>query len=548
MLVHRADPTEVAPAELPGRLRVVTSVGWCLAIAVGASFLSGLPYLSAKLGLHPNVALDVTDGMHLAAGTVLVVYLVAKIRLVGVRSRLDLPAVEPRARWLSAAVAGAYGGVVVTGVLALVHWPAPTRMALAQLHLILAVWASCLALWHLLSHRRLGRNAGRPALRRVGTTMVVVGATFVIPVALGAALPAAVSLPASVNAGAGWLRTGPATFVDTVVLDRAAGVVLAGGGGLYVGTDVRSTQASGGQLQWRRVGRFDSVDPVFTLLVGSVGGSSAQEVFVGAANGLFEAASPVGPFSDVAPGLSQVHAVAIDGSGSLWCTSSAGPWRFEQAEGVWQREAAGLASPATAWAMAAAGGTLYVSDVEGVYQWDGARWMRTSQQPAVQSIDHVGRTLLASSMGAGIDMLGNGRWTSVSAGLSQHSHGPVRGIHVVGVSEMSPGHEVAGLMIGGAAESGDGGLTWTPVWPQLGRFGVVWRFATYGGFVYAATDSGVFVTSLPPRRPPPWWWWPVVVSLSVLAGAISIRVVLLRSRVTKTTGRIAFDARPDRYS
>ena len=505
-------------------------LGRVMAVAWSVALATAVPYLLTQQGSATPVALTVTDFAHVATGIALCVYLVAKVELVGVRAVVPaVTGIKVWQRWLSAALGVLYGGVLLSGCLSLVRWQAPLRSALAQVHLILAVWASILVGWHILGHvadRRALRRGSRGSRgsrsawwrrKRWGA----VSATLALPVVLAAAMPAAASEAAVEGSGARWSASGPATFLDAAAVDPAPRTALVGGSGLFAA----AVNGEASRLTWRRVGPFGSSDLVLTLAVYIVAPASAPVaspgvpvVLAGAIDGLYGAVSPTGPYRLLTHGVTDVHGTARS-AGSLWCSSSSGMLRSDDGGTTWRVENDGMLQPSTAWALTWSGTTLFGSDAVGVYRWSGTEWILSSDQRAVVAFDTVGPSkVMASSMGDGLRSWNGQRWVTSSSGLIRHDHGAGRGIHVVSVSSLPGRRYVAGAMTGGADESVDGGATWAPIWPELGSDGVVWRFVTLGSRLGVVTDAGYLSTPMPWPRPPMWSWWLLVAGIGTVAG------------------------------
>lgn len=339
----------------------------------------------------------------------------------------------------------------------------------------------------------------RAALRRRLGASLLAGA-----VALGA-IAGAVVLGRPASAGVdGWTLAGPSVFLDQLAA-APDGAVVAGGAGLWLRRPGGST--------WSEVGPFSAYNTVLGLTL------VAHGAYVGATNGLYAAAALGGPYRKVLAAQA-VHAVAVVPASAtaqpsqVWASSAEGFWRSTDAGRTWALADAGIASPSTAWALASSGGHLYASTGTGVYAWSGTRWTPSSNQYGVVSLDPgPGGALFAASMGDGVRVLRNGRWSLAEEGLVVRYHGgarvlldpassatagpdgrfegPTLGVHVVSVNVDGAGRVLAGTMLDGIDSSTNGGATWRPAWPGLARLGVVWRIVRVGGQLLAATDSGL---------------------------------------------------------
>src|SRR6202035_5058559 len=100
----------------------------------------------------------------------------------------------------------------------------------------------------------------------------------------------------------------------------------------------------------------------------------------------------------------------------LWATSESGVWRSLDAGAHWSPEDLGLTEPGTSWALTASRGRIFSSDAWHVYRWHTSHWVAVSNQSAVVMFDPLPlHSIAASSMGQGIRVLTNRRWTASDA-------------------------------------------------------------------------------------------------------------------------------------
>jgi len=315
-------------------------------------------------------------------------------------------------------------------------------------------------------------------------TVVLAGLVLV------AAWPGGVAPIREQGVGGQWRRVGPQVFLDRLMLTPDSRWVVAGGSGLFI--------AGSSLLHWHRVGPFSSFNPVLGLSLPAAGGFAA---LVGAGYGLYGATSLDGRYQRLGLAAGGVHAaVVVPGHPTvIWASSDSGMWRSSDGGEHFAREDVGLRSPGSAWALYWWQGTLYGSDDSGVYRWDVRRWLPSSDQFGVVSLDPGGTSgLVASSMGDGVMVLREGHWSTADRGLPSPNHGPIAGIHVVSVSQAGDDVSYASTMLAGVAVSTDGGRSWAARWPGLGALGVVWRVLPIGSSLLVATDSGLRSYQPPP--------------------------------------------------
>jgi hypothetical protein len=470
----------------------VPGLGLALAALVAGLWLTGLPYLTVRLGLPAPLSLERVDGPHASVGIALAVVLALKTARLGLRGPVaEVPDLVPWQRWLSSGLLVLYVLVLVSGAATAVAWPAPVRTDLVNLHLLSSVWAGLATLLHLLAWRRL-----LPAVvhRR---SMAALGLLFV-PALGGAAVPGALAPLTQLGAGSTWtaLEAPRSPFYHLLRLPDHR--LLAAGVGLWLSPDDGRT--------WRAVpgpGRA----LLFSLASGADGG-----VYAAGPGGLFVAADPDGPYRRLAAPIPEVDAVLWDArTGTLW-VGGRGVWR-RSAGGTWARSDAGLA-PGTVWAFAADRGRLYAAASEGVYRWEGRAWRRSLRLPAAVMVEARGGRLWAGSMGGGLWVRRDGRWQVSDAGMVAHGSS---GIHVPALALVDRGRAFAGSMGEAVFASLDGGASWYPFGPGF-QPGGIWSIVVLHGRVLAATDTGLFAYRLPPAAPPgPGWWLLLAASAPVAA-------------------------------
>jgi hypothetical protein len=175
------------------------------------------------------------------------------------------------------------------------------------------------------------------------------------------------------------------------------------------------------------------------------------------------------------------------------------------------------------WALRFFHGTLFLSEVTSVDRWNGVRWVMSNSQAYVNALDPSadGTRLFATSMGQGITAFDGQRWSTADAGMAEHAHGGLSGIHVDSATDVGGGTVYAGTMVSGIAESRDGAHTWFSVWPNLR--GDVWRVRQFNGALIAATDLGLFsYEPVPPAPAAGALWWVYLVVAAAAAGVVIV--------------------------
>ena len=514
-----------APA---GGSRSRSSLGWLgtgLVLLVTLAWLSAVPYLLVGSGLRSPLRLATADAVHLYVGSAMVVFLVAKVARVGLRTAVPgVPGLVLWQRWLSWSLGLGYGAVIVTGALAFVPWSPPVRGDLADAHLIASVWMVVPTTWHVVHHR----SRAYDRLRRLSAPRWVGLVVLLVPIGAAALLGRAAALPTQTGAGAAWRPAGPQAFLDRLALTPDRRHLVAGGAGLFV--------QRVGDPHWRRVGPFGADDPVLGLELPARG---PYAVLAGAVDGLWGARQLDGPYERLPVQATDVHAVAVDfaQTDTVWASSDQGMWRTTDGGHRWELLSSGLADPASAWSLAWRGQSLFGSDGQAVYRWTGDRWARSSSQYGVVMLDPGPRgQLVASSMGDGVQVYDGGSWRRTQAGLTVHNHrsGPT-GVHVVSVSFGAGGRAYAGTMEDGVDASLDGGRTWNQSWPQLAGDGVTWRVLPMGSHLVAATDHGLLDYRLPTAGGAGWWWWVGLAGGGVVVAVFAVWVS--RSPIVAPDGR-----------
>jgi len=486
-------------------------LGASLVLLVSLAWLTGLAYLLARLNLPSPIQLAAVDTVHVYVGVASIAFFVAKVARVGLHQRVEsVPELVLWHRWVSWSLLVLYSGVYLTGVLLLISFPAPARQSLANAHLLMSVWAAVPTTWHAWHHRRWALPFV-PRLRRpVPRRFLAAAAVAVVPVAAFAMVPRALSLLAQVGAGNAWTgATLPGIFLDRMERTADGQTLVAGGEGLY------ARSVHGGT--WHRI----TFPP--DLVLGLTMSNGPTAVYVGTGTGLYASPTADGPYRRLSFPAREVHGIAVDpvNPDMIWASSRLGFWRSTDAGGHWTNQSAGIHEPPTAWAMSFFDGTVFASDVHGVYRWTGSTWEQSSNQRAVVSLDRSsdGR-LFASSMGQGVEVFNNGAWQQSDSGLVAN-HGGVRVVHVDSITAVPGGQVYAAMMLDGTATSIDGGQSWTRITAGLAR-GAVWRILPVGSGLIAATDHGIYTYPLPERERAGAIWWLALIATAGLLGVAAV--------------------------
>jgi len=492
------------------------ALGAGLVLLVSLAWLTGLAYLLARLNLPSPVQLAAVDTVHVYVGIASIAFFVAKVARVGLHQRVDsVPDLVLWHRWVSWSLLVLYSGVYLTGVLLLISFPAPVRQSLANAHLLVSVWAAAPTTWHVWHHRQWAVPFVPRLQRPLPGRFLAAATVAVLPVAAFAMVPRALSLLAQVGAGNAWTSAAiPGVFLDRMERTTDGQTLVAGGEGLYA----RSVEGG----TWHRI----TFPP--DLILGLATPKGPVAVYVGTGTGLYASPAADGPYRRLSFPAREVHGIAVDpvDSDIIWASSRQGFWRSTDAGVHWTNESTGIVEPPTAWAISFFDGTLFASDVNGVYRWTGSTWEESSNQRAVVSLDPSsdGR-LYASSMGQGVEVFTNGAWQRSDAGLVAN-HGGVRVVHIDGITAVPGGHRYAAMMLDGTATSIDGGQSWTGITAGLAR-GAVWRILPVGSGLVAATDHGIYTYPLPVLERPGVVWWLALIATGGLFGAAAVALAAL---------------------
>jgi len=494
-------PTRV-PSVSSKRSLNVSRLGLALTILVSAGWVTATPYLLVRLGLPLPVELTRVDGPHAFLGLVAGGLIALKVVEVAAhRVELRVGRLPPWQRWLSRSLAFAYLGVLVSGMTLVVPWPAPVRSALVNLHLLLAAWALIATLPHLAVHLKWRLPELRFDRRFNIAMLLIAGLAITL-----AAFPVSISPLAALGSGGQWSAVGPHGSWMFRLLRLSDGRLLAAGAGVYVSSDEGRTWTS-----------EPGAGPGLVFAVAT--GAGGSPLYFGTADGLITAPGPEGPYTTLAVPSLPVTAVYPDPAGTLWLGGH-GVWRSDDGGATWTPAVQGMAERGTVWALGRQGGVLMAGGTTGVYQQlDPTGWRRTLDLNQVISLDRGGDPAgtWASSMGSGLAVLREGRWTVSDAGMAVHGSSA---IHVTGFTSLGSGRALATLMRGGVDESLDGGRSWYQLSPGFNP-GPVWAALGLGSGILAATDSGLYLYQSPPVAPAPSPAWWLVAALLALAGTVA---------------------------
>ncbi|HXM54365.1 MAG TPA: hypothetical protein VOB72_03175 [Candidatus Dormibacteraeota bacterium] len=518
-----------------GRLSL-GALGLALVLLVSAAWGTGVFYLLARLGETSPIRLASLDGIHAYVGLAGGVFVVAKVARVGLRHRVEgVPNVVPWQRWLSWSMLVLYGAVFVTGVLALLPVPGRIASGVIEMHLLTSVWALLPTTWHVWHYRARARPyVRRWARRAAGRRFWAAAVVLVLPAPLLVADAPAVSELPSVLGGAAWSPVAPlkGSYLDVVAEAPDGRTLVAAGDALYVSHD--------GGVVWLRTdlpagsapaaasppaedhaghehGAPAPANPITALAVGP------GPVFVGTSGGLYAAASLDAQLAPVPlPGSAGVRALAMDAADpqTLWLASTAGPLHSADGGRTWTRQAAGLAQPAGAAAVAYLGGDVYLSDGTGVFRWTGAAWTRVSAAASIGELSAAGGSLYAAGAGGDLQVLAAGRWTDLGQPAPVHTHhGHVHGQPAT--VTVVDGRLYAAGTSNGVSASANGGRTWTQLGGGLGTT-TPGQVVAYRDALWAAGSDGLYRFPLTFAPGPAAEWWLLVIGLAVVAGVVAV--------------------------
>ncbi len=474
-------------------------------ILAGMAWATGLLYLVVRANFPSPVRLVIVDGLHVCVGVASVVFVIGLLATEAPVGAIETAGALRQVRWL---LGGLYLLLYGAGALLALPWSALVRGFLVDLHLLAAVWTVVPTGWYLM-HRRSARWRHAFASRsRRALVVILVPAALLVVIA-----PRTIAPLTLTGAGAAWRAQGlPQRFIDRLAMSPDGQGLIAGGEGLYV----RRPK----DQQWQQV----AFPPELVLSLAL----SPIAAYVGTAQGIYASEQVGGPYRRLPLPSSEVHGIAVDAKDPnvIWVSSRGGFWVSADAGRGWIPESAGIRNPTGAWALAFFQGSLFASDSEAVYRWDGARWLPSSDQRFVVSLDPSAdrRRLFASSMGQGVRSFDGHTWTVSDAGLAGHGGGGA--IHVVAITDTAGPRAYAATMLDGVAVSTDGGRNWSPLRAGLPP-GSVWRVVEVGRSLVAATDSGIFAYPLDLSPPPDPAWWLVIVGVSLAAALAASRLLHL---------------------
>jgi hypothetical protein len=473
-------------------------------VLAGIAWATGLLYLVVRANLPSPVRLVIVDGLHVYVGVALFVFVIGILATEAPVGAFETGRVLRQMRWL---LGGLYLVLYGAGALLALPWSGPVRAFLVDLHLLAAVWTVVPTGWYLMRGRSATFRHAFASRSRVALVMILVPAALVVVIA-----PRTIAPLTLTGAGAAWRGQGlPHRFIDRMAMSPNGQDLLAGGEGLYV--------SRSNDRRWLQV----ALPPELVLSVAL----SPIAAYVGTTDGIYASERVGGPYRPLPFPSFEVHGIAVDSRDPrvIWASSRGGFWLSDDGGRDWIPESTGIQNPAGAWALAFFKGSLFASDSEAVYRWDGARWLPSSDQRFVVSLDPSAdrRLLFASSMGQGVRSFDGHTWTESDAGLAGHGGGA---IHVVAITDTAGSRAYAATMLDGVAVSTDRGRNWSPLRAGLPP-GSVWRVLEVGHGLLAATDNGIFAypLDLSPRPDPAWWL--VIVGVSLAAALAASRLLHL---------------------
>lgn len=531
---------ETGGLPLPGRLSL-GALGLALVLVVGGAWVTGSFYLLARLGPGSPVALARLDGPHVYAGLVGGAFVAAKVARVGLRRRVaGVPGLLLWQRWISWSMLGLYAAVFASGIVLLLPISGDLYGDLTEVHLLTSIWAAALTMWHVWHYRA----RALPYVSRLGARAVRlrfwIGLGLLVPATLLLLVqPRAASQLPQVLGGSSWSRTGLAgTSLRTITTSPDGSTLIAGGdGGVFFSRD---------GVSWRRLSlpaappsgtRQSTVREVVSLAADRAG------IYAGTTDGLYFASTARGPLRGIGLSGQTVWSVATDPADahSLAAATSTGPMLSGDGGRTWRSVGAGLANPHLSTAMAYYGGSLFVSDLSGVFQLEpgAGAWRRVSGQTQVIWLapGAGGRELYATSSDLRLEVLAQRRWSVLATPpLSRaHQHGDGGEAHAEPGSVVAQGSRLYVSGTGdGVSASADAGRTWT----QLG-VGMVEpapaQVVAAGDALWAATGDGVYRYPLTPGTAPSATWWALVAAAGLGSGVLITAIALPEGRRDRRT-------------
>ena len=467
-------------------------------VLVGIAWASGLVYLVVRANLPSPVRLVIVDGLHVYVGLASIVFVIALLATQAPLRAFQTGRALRQLRWL---LGGLYLVLFGAGALLALPWSAPVRTFFVDLHLLAAVWSVVPTGWYLVHDRSATLRSSMTSRSVVALVLILAPAALIVVIA-----PRMIAPLTLTGAGAAWREQGlPQRFIDRMATSPNGQDLVAGGEGLYVRRP--------SDQRWQQVA-FPS-ELVLSVALSPIA------AYVGTTHGVYASEQVGGPYRKLPLPSFEVHGIAVDSQDPnvIWVSSRGGFWLSANGGHDWSPESAGIQDPTAAWAIAYFRGSLFASDSEAVYRWNGARWLSSSDQRYVVSLDPSAdrARLFAGSMGQGIRSFDGRTWTKSDAGLA--SHGGSGAIHVVAITDTRGSRAYAATMLDGVAVSTDGGRNWSPLRAGLPP-GSVWRVLEVGRTLLAATNSGIFAYPLDLSPPPDVAWWLVIVGAS-LASALA---------------------------
>jgi len=482
----------------------VEGVGTLFIVLVVLAWCWALFYLVVRTRLPVPINLAIVDTVHVYVGVASMGFL-ASLLASGRLPRIDAPGKPP---WVGGSLLVLYLALYATGAILLLPLGSSISEFLVTTHLLAAVWSVPLTTVYWWRSRSDFARFFGGSLPRVPARFWLGLAIVLLPAAVLAVIPRALSPLAETGTGAIWSRVAlPGIFLDRMAPSPKGGGIVAGGAGLYVG------QADG---RWRRL------DFPAELVLGLALSTGSTQAYVGTDDGLYAAGRLDGPYRKLPLPGRGIHGIVIDprASSTIWASSREGFWRSDDSGEHWVNASQGLKAPEGSWALGYHQGALYGSDALGIYRWTAGKWERTSDQKYVVSLDPSadGQRLFASSMGEGVQVFDGKSWSPLDEGLAAHGSGA---IHVIGVTA---GNErmIAATMLDGVAVSIDG-KRWSALGSGLSR-GAVWRVLDDCGRLLAATDDGLFSYTMKSNAASAAWW-------TLFAGAVIVGTVGSLSRL-----------------
>ena len=289
------------------------SLGRIAGIHVGFNWsllvIAALIAWSLATSFLPSTAPGHTSGAYWAAGVISALVFLASLLASGRLPRIDALGKPP---WVGGSLLVLYLALYATGAILLLPLGSSISEFLVTTHLLAAVWSVPLTTVYWWRSRSDFARFFGGSLPRVPARFWLGLAIVLLPAAVLAVIPRALSPLGETGTGAIWSRVAlPGIFLDRMAPSPKGEGIVAGGAGLYVG------QADG---RWRRL------DFPAELVLGLALSTGSTQAYVGTDDGLYAAGRLDGPYRKLPLPGRAIHGIVIDPrvSSTIWASSREG--------------------------------------------------------------------------------------------------------------------------------------------------------------------------------------------------------------------------------